>query len=116
MRSSLVTRMATCFRSNRQRTRSVSINYRPGRRVYYQMLEDLYIHRPARLVSFGTGVNPHKLIFSNRKTFDSSVYIVRPTLGNRFQMTCYSIFCDALKLAKRLSKMGSSADEAEAGE
>ncbi len=88
----------------------------PGTVLYYQMVEDLYLHRPPRLVSFGVGINPHKQIFSNRTTYDTALYVLRPTLRNRLRMAAYGLFTGGLKLAKRLFKKGASVAEADDGE
>ena len=83
----------------------------PGTVLYYKMLEDLFRHRCPRLVSFGVGINPHKVTFSNRSTFDSSIYVMRPTLRNRVRMATLGVFFAVLKLSKRLFKKGSPVEK-----
>ncbi len=76
--------------------------FSPGTVLYYMMLEDLYRHRPPRLVNHGVGVTPHKRLFSNRETLDTSVCLFRPTIRNRLLCTGLSLFYSALGVAKRL--------------
>ena len=60
-------------------------SFSPGSVLYYLMLEDLCEYRRPTLVNHGVGVSPHKQLFSNRKLFDTSVYLFRPTVRNRLR-------------------------------
>ena len=57
--------------------------FSPGTVLYYLLLEDLYQHRRPSLVNHGVGVTPHKRLFTNRSTFDTTVYLFRRTMRNR---------------------------------
>ena len=87
--------------------------FSPGTVLYYMLMQDLYEHRPPRLLNFGVGINPHKRLFSNQSTFDTALYVLRPTLHNRLRMAAYGLFTGGLKLAKRLFKKTASVAEAD---
>ena len=74
----------------------------PGTVLYYMMLEDLYRYRPPRLVNHGIGVTPHKRLFSNRESLDTSAYLFRPTIRNLILCTCLGLFYSLVGFAKRL--------------
>jgi hypothetical protein len=76
--------------------------FSPGTVLYYMLLEDLYRHRPPRLVNHGIGVTPHKRLFSNRESVDTSVYLFRPTIHNRVLCTGLALFSSVVAIAKRL--------------
>jgi hypothetical protein len=76
----------------------------PGTVLYFMMLEDLYGYRPPGLVNFGIGINPHKRLFSNRSAFDTSIYVLRPTVRNRLRFAAHGLFTSGVRLAKRLLK------------
>jgi CelD/BcsL family acetyltransferase involved in cellulose biosynthesis len=78
--------------------------YSPGTVLYYLLLEDVYGYRPPRFVNFGSGVNPHKRLFSNRQSFDTAIYLFRRTLRNRMRATTHELFYSALELTKRFSR------------
>ncbi len=90
--------------------------FSPGTVLYYQLMQDLYEHRPPKLLNFGVGTNPHKQLFSNQSTSDTALYVLRPTLHNRLRMAGYGLFTGGLKLAKRLFKKGSPAAQADDAE
>jgi hypothetical protein len=75
--------------------------FSPGTVLYYMMLEDLYQHRTPRFVNHGVGVTPHKRLFSNRETVDTSVQLFRPTMRNRLLCTSHSLFYALLRFAAR---------------
>jgi Acetyltransferase (GNAT) domain len=77
--------------------------YSPGTVLYYLLLEDAYEHRRPKYLNFGTGVNPHKRLFSNRSSFDTAIYLLRPTLRNRLRATSHRLFYASLEVTKRLS-------------
>jgi Acetyltransferase (GNAT) domain len=89
----------------------------PGTVLYYMMLEDLYRYRPPRLVNHGVGVTPHKRLFSNRESVDTSVHLFRPTIRNRLLCTAHALFNSALGIARRfLAKRSSPPRESEENE
>jgi hypothetical protein len=73
-----------------------------GTVLYYMLLEDLYRYRPPKLVNHGIGVTPHKRLFSNRESVDTSVYLFRPTIHNRLLCTGLTLFSRAVGVARRL--------------
>jgi hypothetical protein len=77
-------------------------NSSPGTVLYYLMLEDLYRYRPPVLVNHGTGVTPHKRLFSNRAARDTTVYLFRPTVRNRIRCASHGLWCSTVELAKRI--------------
>jgi Acetyltransferase (GNAT) domain len=89
----------------------------PGTVLYYMMLEDLYRYRPPRLVNHGVGVTPHKRLFSNRESVDTSVHLFRPTIRNRLLCTAHALFNSALGVGRRfLAKRPSPPRESEENE
>lgn len=78
--------------------------FSPGTVLYFMMMEDLYAYRPPKLLNFGTGINPHKRLFSNRSSFDTALFVLRPTLRNRIQLGSYGLFKTGLRLAKSWMK------------
>lgn len=85
--------------------------YSPGIVLMYLLLEDVYKHRRPRYLHFGDGVNPAKRLFANRHTFDTAIYLLRPTLGNRIFATSHGLFYGALDLARRQLGKGVDADD-----
>jgi CelD/BcsL family acetyltransferase involved in cellulose biosynthesis len=75
--------------------------YSPGTVLYYLVMQDLYRHRRPRFVNHGTGVTPHKVLFSNRTSPDACLYLFRPTFRNRIRCWSHRRFYSALKLAER---------------
>ena len=91
--------------------------FSPGTVLYYMMLEDLYQHRPPRLVNHGRGVTPHKRLFSNREAVDTSIYLFRRTIRNHFLCTSLSLFDSMVGFAKRfLARRPSPPRESEENE
>ena len=90
--------------------------FSPGTVLYYLLMQDLYEHGRPNLLNFGVGINPHKRLFSNRNSFDTTFFVLRPTLRNRLRMASYNGFCGGLKLARRLLKKGLTVEEADDGE
>jgi Acetyltransferase (GNAT) domain len=91
--------------------------FSPGTVLYYMMLEDLYQHRPPRLVNHGMGVTPHKRLFSNREAVDTSVFLFRRTIRNRLLCTGLGLFDSMLSFAKRfLARRPSPPRESEESE
>jgi CelD/BcsL family acetyltransferase involved in cellulose biosynthesis len=83
--------------------------FSPGSVLYYLMLEDLHQHRRPTLVNHGMGATPHKRLFTNRSTLDTTVYLFRPTIRNRLGRLSHELFDAGLNFAKRLMKKGPSA-------
>jgi hypothetical protein len=77
--------------------------YSPGTVLYYLMMQDLYLHRRPSFVNHGTGITPHKRLFSNRASLDTQAFLFRPTLRNRFRCLSHGLFYKGLKLAKRIA-------------
>jgi hypothetical protein len=77
--------------------------YSPGTVLYYLLLQDVYEHRRPKYLNFGTGVSPHKRLFSNRNSLDTAIYLFRPTLRNWLRTTSHRLFYANLELMKRLS-------------
>jgi hypothetical protein len=90
----------------------------PGTVLYYMLLEDIYKYRRPKYLNFGTGVNPHKRLFSNRESFDTAIYLFRRSLRNRLRATTNRLFYATLGLAKRLSRKraGTTGDDGESEE
>jgi CelD/BcsL family acetyltransferase involved in cellulose biosynthesis len=88
--------------------------FSPGTVLYYLLLEDLYQHRRPSLVNHGVGVTPHKRLFTNRSTFDTTVYLFRRTMRNRLRRLSREVFQTGLALAKRLMQKKSAGREAAA--
>ncbi len=86
--------------------------FSPGTVLYYLMLEDLYQHRRPSLVNHGVGVTPHKRLFTNRSTFDTTVYLFRRTTRNRLRRLSRELFQTGLALAKRLMQKKPAGREA----
>ena len=75
----------------------------PGIVMLYLMIEDLIVHRPARLLSFGYGDSDYKQMFGNASSPDASVLLLRKTLGNRLRRASHATFRRAVqKLKSRL--------------
>src|SRR5262249_25386017 len=90
--------------------------FSPGSVLFYMMMDDLHQYRRPRVVNYGVGVNPHKRLFTNRSTLDTSAYLFRPTLRNRFNCLGHGLFYAGLKLAKRIMRKQSptaSTDDSE---
>jgi CelD/BcsL family acetyltransferase involved in cellulose biosynthesis len=86
--------------------------YSPGIVLLYLLLQDVYKFRRPKYLHFGDGVNPAKRLFANRSTFDSDIYLLRPTLGNRLFATSHGLFYAALDVARRrLVKRAGVGDE-----
>ena len=66
--------------------------YSPGTVLYYLVMQDLYRHRRPRFVNHGTGVTPHKQLFSNRTSPDACLYLFRPTFRNRIRCFSHRLF------------------------
>ena len=66
--------------------------YSPGTVLFYLMMQDLYRHRRPSFVNHGTGVTPHKRLFSNRASLDTRVFLFRPTLRNRIRCLSHGLF------------------------
>jgi Acetyltransferase (GNAT) domain len=92
-------------------------HFAPGTVLYFLMLEDLYQHRPPRLVNHGVGVSEHKRLFSNRESVDTSVHLFRSTIRNRLLCTAHTLFNSALGIARLLlAKRPSPSRESEENE
>ena len=74
--------------------------FSPGTVLYYLLLEDLYHHRRPDHVNHGVGVTPHKRLFTNRQSLDTTVYLFRPTLANRLKLASHELYCSSVRLAK----------------
>jgi hypothetical protein len=75
--------------------------FSPGTVLYYLLLEDVYAHRRPKYLNFGTGVNPHKRLFSNRESLDTEIYLFRPSIWNHLRATSHGLFYAGLEFAKR---------------
>jgi hypothetical protein len=92
-------------------------NLSPGTVLYFLLLEDLYEHNPPAFIDHGIGIGPHKEVFSNHVSYDTSAYLFRRTARNRARCSLHGSFYAGLRLAKRLMKKtppGSRDSEAEA--
>lgn len=76
----------------------------PGTVLYFLLLQDLYEHDPPAFIDHGIGIGPHKEIFSNHVSYDTSVYLFRRTTRNRLRSSTHGMFSAGLHLAKRLLK------------
>jgi CelD/BcsL family acetyltransferase involved in cellulose biosynthesis len=85
--------------------------FSPGTVLYYLLLEDLYQHRRPSLVNHGVGITPHKRLFTNRTTFDTTVYLFRRTMRNRLRRLSRELFQAGLALAKRVMQKKSAVRE-----
>ena len=65
--------------------------------------QDLDRHRRPSFVNHGTGITPHKRLFSNRASFDTQAFLFRPTFRNQFRCLSHGMFYKGLKLAKRIA-------------
>jgi CelD/BcsL family acetyltransferase involved in cellulose biosynthesis len=89
--------------------------FSPGTVLYYLLLEDLYTHRRPSLVNHGVGVTPHKRLFSNRSTTNTTVYLLRRTIRNRVRRISREVFAFGLRMAKRLLKKSATSHEGTSG-
>ena len=61
-------------------------------------------------MNHGVGVTPHKRLFTNRSTFDTTIYLLRRTIKNRIRRRARELFQTCIKLAKRLMRKKPQAD------
>jgi CelD/BcsL family acetyltransferase involved in cellulose biosynthesis len=87
--------------------------FSPGIVLYHLIMEDLHRHRPPRLINFGVGVNPQKRLFTNRRSFDTEIFLFRPTLRNRLRVSSIAAFSGGFKLAKRFLRKRSPIESPE---
>lgn len=72
----------------------------PGTVLLYSYLQDLFVHRPAQLLSFGFGDSDYKQMFGNASSLDASVLLLRKTLRNRLRRASHATFRSAIQKIK----------------
>jgi len=70
----------------------------PGTVLYYMLMEDVYRHRRPKFLNHGTGVTPHKRLFTNQNSLDTAIHLFRPTLRNRLRAASHGMFYLGLEL------------------
>ena len=68
------------------------------------LMEDVYRHRRPKFLNHGTGVSPHKHLFTNQNSLDTAIHLFRPTLRNRLRAASHGMFYSGLELVKKLSR------------
>jgi CelD/BcsL family acetyltransferase involved in cellulose biosynthesis len=71
----------------------------PGTVLFLKIIQDLTVHRPARIFNFGTGDAPYKHLFSNNTYLDATLLVVPSTLRNRIVIAAHA---KLLQLRQRL--------------
>ncbi len=78
----------------------------PGIVMLYVMIEDLIVHRPATLLSFGYGDSDYKQMFGNSSSLDASVLLLRRRLKNRWRRASHAAFRSAVRGVKSRMRGG----------
>ena len=76
--------------------------FSPGTVLLVLLLEDLWAHRPPRLVNFGIGEAGYKREVGNREARDASLFLLRDTAANRARVRAHRAFRACVEFAKRL--------------
>ena len=75
-------------------------SFSPGTVLLYLLIQDLFAHRPPRLLNFGVGDADYKRRFGNVQMEDASVLVFRKSLRGRLLTASHSGFRALVKAAR----------------
>jgi CelD/BcsL family acetyltransferase involved in cellulose biosynthesis len=79
-------------------------DFSPGTVLLYLLIQDLFAHRPPRILNFGVGDADYKRRFGNVQMEDSSVLVFRRSLRGQLLTTGHSGFRAFVKVARRVMR------------
>ena len=65
--------------------------YSPGNVLLFLLIEDIINNTELSHINFGIGDSQYKRIFANKKNYDASVLLMKPTAGNYFKRSAHAI-------------------------